>query len=466
MAARPPREPEADLEAGDAVALMSIHQAKGLEWPVAVVPDLAARPPSDRRRAELDADGRVCVSLFDVGGESFRETASLRRLRAASSAAESAESRRLLYVALTRARDYLVLSAAGTAPAGSWAEVVGGARPELLRLLDASAPPIPAVAAPPAPPRAPAHAEPQPVGEEPPPLRRPAPVLAVRQSVTALAEYARCPRRHWFSRHLRLAEPRAGTSGQDDPDRATERGTLAHALLAEVDLLAPPLARRALLAAAASRRGYDPSSDGVRRIVGDVERFLMAEPGRALARWETAGALRREVPFLLRLGEDPAPCYLDGAIDALVVERGEVRVVDFKYAVWRRDASDRYRLQLLAYALAASRAWPGRRVRAALQFLRGGMAAVDLSPSRPELDRFAAEAPALARGASRAAGRDLSPGELGRIRDRCRAEGCGYAGRCFARPEPVRLSLPAAPAGGAMEPAGAAARSARAASGT
>jgi hypothetical protein len=264
-----------------------------------------------------------------------------------------------------------------------------------------------------------------------PGLRPPPAPPTVRLAVTALAEFARCPRRHWFTGPLGLQEPR-GERGDDDPDRATERGTLAHALLSEVDLLAPPLVRRALLAASVTRRGRDPADPGPRRILRDVERFLDGDGGRRLSAWARAGVLRREVPFLLRLGGPGAPaCYLDGAMDALAEDGAEVRVVDFKYAMPGPGSADRYRLQLLAYALAAGRAFPGRTVRAELWFLRGGGGAADVSPTAEELSRFEAEAPRLAQGERAGLGRDASPTSLGRDEDRCRAEGCGWVARCF-----------------------------------
>ncbi|HEY6098791.1 MAG TPA: 3'-5' exonuclease, partial [Anaeromyxobacter sp.] len=134
LAARPPREPEAELEAGDAVAILSVHQAKGLEWPIVLVPDVGARPRNDGRRALLDEGGRLCALLFDPSREEFVETISVRAARDAERRSQAAESRRLLYVALTRARDHLVLS--GEAPAGgeSWRALVEAAlvdRPDL-----------------------------------------------------------------------------------------------------------------------------------------------------------------------------------------------------------------------------------------------------------------------------------------------------------------------------------------------
>ena len=203
-------------------------------------------------------------------------------------------------------------------------------------------------------------------------------------------------------------------------------------MLSEVDLAAPPLERRVQLAGAASRRGYDPRSPGVRRIAADVSRFLDGPAARRLARAAAAGRLRREVPFLLRLQGDGVPaCYLTGAIDALLEERGGLTVIDFKYALARPGAADRYRLQLVAYALAAARAFPGQRVSATLQFLRGGCAEVDLTPSGAELGRFAREAPRLAQAVHAGDGFATAPAALGRDASRCRAEGCGYFARCF-----------------------------------
>jgi len=462
LAGRPPREPEADLEAGDAVAVLSVHQAKGLEWPVVFVPDLGARPRTEVGRAVLDEAGDVCLRTFDLDSEEMVETGAMRAALAESRRAAAAESRRLLYVALTRARDYLVLSGGGRARGEeSWTSLVESAGPDLLvRVPEAQAGTL--AAGPPAPAEAPAP-PPEPVAAAPPRLPEPPPPQPALLAVTDLAEYARCPRRQLLAREMGLAEA-GGAPGapEDEPGRATARGTLVHAMLAEVDLGAGPRERRARLEATAVRRGHDPAAPGVRRLAAEVSRFLDSPGGRRLAVLARRGELEREVPFLLRVegsAGDPS-CYLTGAIDALAVEPEEVTVVDYKYAHPRPGSAERYRLQLLAYCLGAARAHPGRRVRASVQYLRGGFAAIDLTPGDDELAAFSADAPRLARGAFLGLEARRSPAELGREEGRCRAEGCGYVGRCFPPARPPRVVRPGRPVPSAPE--GAAAAEARA----
>jgi hypothetical protein len=176
---------------------------------------------------------------------------------------------------------------------------------------------------------------------------------------------------------------------------------------------------------------------GVRRILREVSRFAESPAGRFIAEAAAAGRLRREVPFLLRLDGAPGEpaCYLNGAIDALVLppRRGApLLVIDFKYAMARPGSTERYRLQLLAYAAAAGRAHDGARVEARLQFLRGDLS-VDATPSPEALARFRMEAPAMAAAAARGEG-NRPPEALSRSEDRCRAEGCGFVARCYPPP--------------------------------
>ncbi|MFP4324163.1 MAG: UvrD-helicase domain-containing protein, partial [Anaerolineales bacterium] len=107
-----PREGEAPLAESGAVQLLSIHKSKGLEFPLVIIADAARRPRNAAKAAlGLDPDyGAACRVPVpdDDPAEPFiywaAEQAAARR--------EAAERARLLYVAGTRAADYLVISGA------------------------------------------------------------------------------------------------------------------------------------------------------------------------------------------------------------------------------------------------------------------------------------------------------------------------------------------------------------------
>jgi superfamily I DNA/RNA helicase len=96
-------ESNAAIDAVDAVSLMTVHAAKGLEFPIVFVVNLhrgtgGIRPPI---RVARTMEGEASVSIADYQSEADED----------AQAKEREESKRLLYVALTRARDRLYLAA-------------------------------------------------------------------------------------------------------------------------------------------------------------------------------------------------------------------------------------------------------------------------------------------------------------------------------------------------------------------
>jgi ATP-dependent helicase/nuclease subunit A len=96
-------ESNAALDARDSVSLMTVHASKGLEFPVVFIVNIGRgtggfRPPV---RVAADANGDPSVSVADFQSEADDD----------AQAREREETKRLLYVAATRARDRLYLSA-------------------------------------------------------------------------------------------------------------------------------------------------------------------------------------------------------------------------------------------------------------------------------------------------------------------------------------------------------------------
>jgi ATP-dependent helicase/nuclease subunit A len=96
-------ESNAAIDAIDAVSLMTVHASKGLEFPIVFVVNMGRGTGGARAPIRVAADGAndAQVAIADYQSEADEDT----------QAREREESKRLLYVALTRARDRLYLSA-------------------------------------------------------------------------------------------------------------------------------------------------------------------------------------------------------------------------------------------------------------------------------------------------------------------------------------------------------------------
>jgi ATP-dependent helicase/nuclease subunit A len=125
-------ESNAAIDAHDAVSLMTVHASKGLEYPIVFVVNMGRGTGNSRApiRVVADIKGEASVAIADYQSEADED----------SSAREREETKRLLYVALTRARDRLYLSGSVSSGVfrptrGALAEVL----PDSLRALFARA---------------------------------------------------------------------------------------------------------------------------------------------------------------------------------------------------------------------------------------------------------------------------------------------------------------------------------------
>jgi ATP-dependent helicase/nuclease subunit A len=380
-------EAVAEEEGGDAVRLLTIHAAKGLEFKVVVVADAGRdkAPPASHEILAL-SDGRFGFRVADPITSKPRGAYAYDAVQEARKAEDRAERLRLYYVAMTRAIDRLIISgsidpdrtADDTTPIG-WVlgrldakeeieradgEPVelerGGARvilrvdrfttePEVtaeapaedgqLALFDeGGAGVLPALV--------PAL---QPLVEIPKP-----PVHRVRRlSFSALALFDRCSYRYYAERvvGMRPTDERRAVPGSPGL-AATEIGDAVHRLL-EVVSLEQPLPPDDLVARV---RAWYPrvNDEELERIGGFVRSYCDSELARRVA---TLPGAQPERPFAF----EHDGVLLHGRLDVLQLEGERAVVVDYKTNSLAEGTPEEivehdYRLQRLVYALACFRA--------------------------------------------------------------------------------------------------------------
>jgi ATP-dependent exoDNAse (exonuclease V) beta subunit len=110
-------------EGSDGVRLMTVHKAKGLEFPVVILADMTAKLRNERADRSIDRGRNACYQR--IGPWTPIELA-LNEM--AEVARDEAEGVRIAYVAATRARDLLVVPAVGdVAWEGGWTSPLNGA---------------------------------------------------------------------------------------------------------------------------------------------------------------------------------------------------------------------------------------------------------------------------------------------------------------------------------------------------
>ncbi len=119
QAAKPSSSDAAVIEEGaEGVRLMTVHSAKGLEFPVVVLADPTCNMAHREPDRTVDVERGLCaMKLLGMTPLELRHATELEHER------DLAEATRIAYVAATRARDLLVIPAVGDAPIdGSWLE--------------------------------------------------------------------------------------------------------------------------------------------------------------------------------------------------------------------------------------------------------------------------------------------------------------------------------------------------------
>ena len=348
-------EVKRDMElTSGSVRIMTVHAAKGLEAPVVFIAEREGKPPM-RSSIVWDPDDTAIFKLAE--GERPAIVTELQRDFAEE---EQREYERLLYVAMTRARDRIVVASWQKRPAREpgpwWANLVRSALVDNGELDVTVDPAFPSVdqAATPAyvfeenRANASREVEPDPSGpsaipEMPDWLERPAP-----------PEDAQRP--------THRAAPVVVADGKAE---ALARGTLAHQLLEHLAGLDD--GERRERAAGLAERLAPELPDGMRADVCSVVLDVLERPEFAFM---FSGDSRAEV----RIAGELEGRLVEGQIDRLIVTDDEVIVIDFKTGAppscWR-DAPEGYRGQIADYAALVADVYPGRTIRGMLFYIEG-----------------------------------------------------------------------------------------------
>jgi ATP-dependent helicase/nuclease subunit A len=95
----------------DRVQIMTMHGSKGLEFPIVFIFDTGAQFSTQDRRSLLVIDKQCGLCVYSLDADEFTKTNSIARMGAVISGnrVQTAEEMRLLYVALTRAKNNLII---------------------------------------------------------------------------------------------------------------------------------------------------------------------------------------------------------------------------------------------------------------------------------------------------------------------------------------------------------------------
>jgi ATP-dependent helicase/nuclease subunit A len=413
-------EAVAEEEGADAVRLLTIHAAKGLEFKVVVVADAGRDRPAPAADELLAlSDGRFGFRVVDPVTSERRGAFGYDEVRRAREAEDRAERLRLYYVAMTRAIDRLIVSGAvdpeSTADASTPLGWVLGRLDADRELADAGRDPVElerddarfvvrldryAVE----PVEEESASEPEPGqlelfaanggGALPPPAPRlpelvelPAPPLHTLRtlSYTSLSLFERCSYRYYAERvvGLRPADSSGRVPGQTGL-AATEIGDIVHRLLELIDLTKPvPVDLEQV-------RGWYPAitDEELERVGALVSAYCESEVARRLAELPGAAVER---PFAF----EHDGVLLHGRLDVLHQQDGRALIVDYKTnnieeASPEEIVEEEYRVQRLVYALACFRAGAAQ-VEVVYQFLERPDAVVSTTFERAEVPTLEAE---------------------------------------------------------------------------
>jgi ATP-dependent helicase/nuclease subunit A len=334
---QPNKTPLGDLVAArGSVQLLTLHKAKGLEFDTVFLVGMNKTAKPDYPLMQRFG-GMAALKVPDPREEKgIRFSERYKAIQALHKSEEAEENKRLLYVALTRAKRRLfVVLQSGEGTKGTLQFLLRQSLGETWRKWRGEMPlsedgnsdaPTPIID---------------------PPTARSLKATYHEATVSELETFQVCPLKHHFAYRLQVPQDRAELDSATD---ATEVGTLLHEALNLLHISPGRSAEEAIqLALEGSSHGGDLAL--AERLRQNLGLYLNSDLYREISE---AVEDYSELPFVLRLGE----VDLRGQIDRLARDQDGWQLIDFKYSdrpTSPKELLSAYGFQLKTYALAATR---------------------------------------------------------------------------------------------------------------
>ena len=349
----------------DAVRILTVHGAKGLEFPIVFMAGLSWSPSNRYPVFVADrADGHVAVRIGAKTRNNVCEAGDVARIHATEQKHTQAEFTRLLYVAATRARDHLIVSLYHQRANSAARKLMdAGAAEDVTVLPEATAAPA---------------AQRRPFTDlrvEPPDSATDEEFAAARET---LVQSARTTRYESATSLGRAGSDREAREDESEPWKrgrgATSLGRAVHATIQSVRLDA----MREEIEAASRAQAV---AEAIPQRAADVARLARAALDSVAARRaRLARRALREVPFAARVGDT----IIEGFVDLVLETEDGIEIVDWKTddipAAGVEERLSQYRLQAGLYVAGIEAATGRQAHRVTYVFASAG---VEASPGEP-----------------------------------------------------------------------------------
>lgn len=372
------KEPAATVQADDALQIMTIHNSKGLEFDLVILPQLDKSVKGDTASIKYlpgkeGEQGLLGIKVPDKEMQ-LQNSGVYEQAKARDSELEEAESRRLLYVAMTRAQKQLLMvgtvaeeklpeAVIGLPAAKSWWQQLQAVYEADWEKRESSCPWVRLLCADALSPAVVQQGEQQQLALEPLALA-PLPAYAACGrtcfTASALQTYLHCQRQYYYQQVLAVPELEQTVAGEQAHELpASVTGSIVHKALE----LYNGYNAEAVFAIALDE--FAPGAEAA-QARSMFNAYISSDLYKALPKKQ-----KRELEFVQPLQQELA---VEGVIDLLAFDEDDkMIIVDYKTGTPPEPDEVKlgYAYQLALYKDAAEKLYPGKKVvRAELHFLQ------------------------------------------------------------------------------------------------